>query len=69
MHGHLMSQVVKAGLLCLYVYGNIPHMSMVNECQPQKLLKNMNIGAGTRNSDLVNNQEKLLARGTETGEE
>ncbi len=50
MHGHLMSQVVKAGLLCLYVYGNIPHMSMVNECQPQNLLKNMNIGAGTRYS-------------------
>ncbi len=22
----------------------------VNECHPQKLLKNMNIGAGTRNS-------------------
>ncbi len=51
VHGQcLMSQVVKAGLLCICVYGNVPHMSMVNACHPRKLLKNMNIGAGTRNS-------------------
>ena len=66
VHGQrLMSQVVKAGPLCIYVYGNIPHMSMVNACHPRKLLKNMNIGVGTRNlgeKTLVNNQEKLLAK-------